>query len=96
MTITPFLNNIISFIVNPLIYLAFGVATAYVFYGFVKFLSKQPGDKERDEARKAIIWGILGMVIMFSVYGLIRLVADTYGIRSSDIGSPSARIYLGL
>ncbi|KND52089.1 MAG: hypothetical protein AB198_00745 [Parcubacteria bacterium C7867-003] len=97
MTILPFLNRIISFILNPLIYLAFGLATAYLFFNIVKFLSKQPGDKERDEAWKAALWTIVGMALMFSVFGLIRFVLDSFGIRPSDFsGSPGTLWYLGL
>lgn len=58
----------------------FGLAFLYSFYGIVRFLSLEAGDKDRDEARNAIMWGIVGMVIMFSVYGLIRFVLGTFGI----------------
>ncbi|TSC69919.1 MAG: Uncharacterized protein CEO12_653 [Parcubacteria group bacterium Gr01-1014_46] len=94
-TIVPFLNRVISLILNPLITLAFGLATAYLFYNFIKFLSKQPGDKERDEAWNAILWGMVGMLIMFSVYGLIAFVLDTFGIQTGSL-VPAVRRYLNL
>lgn len=86
----------VNVIVNPLILLMFGVATAYFIFNFVRFLSLEPGDKNREESRKAIMWGIIGMVVMFSVYGLIRFTLNTFGIDANDINSAGAKKYLGL
>lgn len=95
MTIVPFLNRVNEIILNPLIVLMFSLALVYFIYGIIKFLSLEAGDKARDEARKSIMWGIVGMVVMFSVYGLIWFVLDTFGISSNDI-SPDSRPYIGL
>ncbi len=91
-TIVPFFGRVIDLIINPLIILAFGLATAYLFWNFVKFLSLEPGDKQRDEAWRAILWGLLGMAIMFSVYGIIQFVMATFGITSV---APNAKVFLG-
>jgi len=86
MTIVPFLYKVSNLILNPAILLLFAVSTAYFVYGIVKFLSLDPGDaSSRKEARNAIIWGIVGMVVMFSVYGLIRFVLTTFGISANDV-----------
>lgn len=84
MSIVPFLYNVNRLILNPIILLMFGIAFVYSAYGFVRFLSLDAVDKERIEARNAIIWGILGMVIMFSVYGLIRFVLNSFGINVTN------------
>lgn len=95
MDIVPFLNKVNNLILNPLILLAFGLATAYFFYGIIKFISLEAGDAKRKEAQNAIIWGLVGMVIMFSVYGIIRFVLATFGI-SSGVIQPSAQRFLKL
>jgi hypothetical protein len=95
LTIIPFLNRVIALILNPLIGLAFAVATAYLFYNFVVFLSKQPGDKARDEAWTAILWNMVGLVVMFSVYGLIAFVLDSFGVQVGGL-VPAVRTYLRL
>ena len=79
MTITSFLDKLDSLILNPLILLLFAVSTVYFIYGVVKYLSMDPSDN-KSEARDAIIWGLVGMLIMFSVYGIIRFVLATFGI----------------
>lgn len=84
-TIAPFLNKVNAFILNPIIYLLFAVSFVYFSYGVVRFLTLDASDGKRKEARDAILWGIVGMVIMFSVYGLIRFVLATFGIDQSDV-----------
>lgn len=71
------------------------VSFVYFLYGVVKFLSRDLGDaKVRDEARQAILWGMVGMLIMFSVYGLINFVLYTFGVSPNEL-PPTATQYLG-
>lgn len=92
-SIIPFLNKVNALILNPLILLMFALAMTYFIYGIVKFLSLDAADAKRKEAKNAIMWGIIGMVIMFSVFGIIGLILDTFGVSQSDLG-PSAPNYL--
>lgn len=73
-----------KFILNPIILLLFAVATVYFMYGIIKYLSLDPSDAKRKEARDSIIWGLVGMLIMFSVYGIISFVLATFGITGSS------------
>jgi hypothetical protein len=84
MTIVPFLNRLSEVILNPLILLAFSLAFLYFVYGIVKFLRLDAGDKTRKEAQDAILYGIIGMVIMFSVYGIIKFVLSVFGIPEGE------------
>ena len=79
-TIYPFLNNVNSYILNPIILLLFAVSFLYFAYGVVKFLSVDVADASRKDYKNAIIWGIVGMVIMFSVYGIIGFVMTSFGV----------------
>ena len=96
MTIVPFLNRVNDLILNPLLLLAFSVAFIYFFYGIVTFLRLDSADKTREEAKSAIFWGIVGMLIMFSVYGIIHFVLATFGIQPSDIDSSGAKDFIRL
>ncbi|MES3005288.1 MAG: hypothetical protein V4690_04290 [Patescibacteria group bacterium] len=94
MTIVPFLYKVNNLILNPLILLVFALAFLYFIYGIVMFLKTDPGDKgqTRIEARNSILWGIVGMVIMFSVYGIIRFILATFGIAPSEIEGEAGNI----
>ncbi len=96
MTIRLFLNKFADVILNPLITLLFVLAVAYFTYSIIRFLSLEPGDNARNEARKSIIWGIVGIVIMISVYGLIQFVFSVFGIDPNDPSLGPSKPYLGL
>ena len=86
MDITTFLKNADQYILNPIILLLFGLATVYFLYSVVKYVSLDPSDAAgRKETQNAIIWGLVGMLIMFSVYGLIGFVLNTFGIQPSEV-----------
>lgn len=96
MTIIPFLYRVDKLILNPLIKLAFAVSFVVFIYGIVRFLSVDSSDKgtTRVEARNSILWGIVGMIIMFSVYGIIRFTLGTFGI--TDLQGTSAAGFIKL
>ena len=85
MTIVPFLQRVSNLILNPIILLLFAVSFLYFVYGVFKFLSVDVADASRKESKNAIIWGIVGMVIMFSVYGILNFVLSTFGIPAATV-----------
>lgn len=91
MSIEELLSKINQFILNPIIRLAFAVALLYFFWGIVQFINSETADSKRDEGKKKILYGLLGMFIMFSAYGLIKFILNSLGI-SSNAGTQ----YLGL
>ena len=82
-TIIPFLNRVSGAILNPLILLLFGVATLYFFWGIFQFI--QADGNSKAKAKDTVVWGLVGMFIMFSTYGIIRLIIDSFGINRSDV-----------
>lgn len=83
MTIVPFLNRLNQYILNPLITLIFAIAFLIFFWGIVEFINSQVTvDGEREKGKKKIMWGLIGMFIMFSAYGIIRILLDTFGLSS--------------
>lgn len=81
MDVATFLGRVSANILNPLILLIFFVALLVFFWGIFQFVSSAAEGAERDKGKKKILYGLIGMFIMFSAYGLIRLVLDTFGIR---------------
>jgi len=88
MDISDFLNSINSAILNPLILLALSVATLVFLWGIFQFIASQTADDQRAEGKRKIFWGLFGIFIMISAYGLINLILSTFGINGPD--------YLGL
>lgn len=80
--VTDLLGQIATLILNPLIILGFTIATIYLFWGIVQMIWGADSGK-LDEKKKNVIYGIFGLFIMFSVYGILHLVLDTFHITCS-------------
>ena len=81
-TIVPFLDKVNAVIINPILTLLFAIAFIYFLYAIIKLISAD--GKDKAEAQKAVLWSIVGMFIMISVYGIINVVLSTF-----DINKPS-------
>ena len=72
-----------SFIVPAIFALAFLVFV----WGVVKHFFLNPSGKDSfgerggyGEGRQFVLWGILGLVVLFSVWGLVNMLLSTLGI----------------
>lgn len=95
--ISPFarslLNQISRYIIDPIIILIFGVAMVVFLYGILKFIRSADNPTERDEGKRNMFWGLIGMTIMVSAFGIINLIAGTVG--NSDAKQEVKNYYSG-
>lgn len=70
------ISKITALIINPLIKLMIGIAFVVFLYGIVEFIVNANNEEKRNVGKQHIIWGILGMFIMFSVFGLMHILAN--------------------
>ena len=76
--VVDFINKVADYVINPIIIFGFVVATIYLFWGIIELISKADGG-DLERARRNVIYGVIGMFVMFSVYGIIQIVRDTFG-----------------
>lgn len=77
-SVTNLLGKIATIIINPLIILGFVVATIYLFYGIAEMIWKSDGKDEKS--KQNVMYGVIGLFIMFSVYGILNIVLATFNI----------------
>ena len=59
----------------------FAFAFAAFIWGVVNYFFLHGGEEaKREEGRKFVLWGLLGMVVLFSVWGFVNIVLSTLGI----------------
>lgn len=70
--------GLINVVIVPIIFaLSFAVFT----WGVVNYFFLNGGDEtKRSEGRKFALWGIIGMVVLFSVWGFLNILLSTLGI----------------
>jgi uncharacterized protein YhhL (DUF1145 family) len=72
------INNIIGVLANVLI-LILGLALLIFLYGLVGYIANSGDESKRKESVQYIIYGIFGIFVMVSVWGLVSLLAGFIG-----------------
>lgn len=75
-----FLGKVVVQIVNPIILLLAGAAFVLFVWGVYEFIKGAEDGKKREEGGKAIMWGLIGLVIIFGAYGIINIALKTFNI----------------
>ena len=71
-------TNIITGILIPL---AFALCLFYFFWGVAQYLrTGAGGEKAAQEARGVMVWGIVGIFVAFSVWGIIKFIQSELNI----------------
>ncbi|MCH7529516.1 hypothetical protein IIB50_00080 [Patescibacteria group bacterium] len=78
--VTEFVSNVNQYIINPLIGLLFTLALVMFLYGGAQFILRASEDEGRETGKQHMIWGVIGMFIMISVFGILGVVTNTFGI----------------
>lgn len=76
-TVSGLIAKISANIINPIIGVVFFGAFVVFTYGIVKMIANEEGSEERTNGKNSIIWGVIGMFIMLSAFGIIRLISNT-------------------
>ena len=79
-------NIIISGILSPIVYLLIGLAVVVFVYGVFKFVKAEGDDKQAG--REFIIWGIIGIFVMVSVWGLVNILESTFNLQNTGFSIP--------
>lgn len=75
-----FLNKVVAQIINPLIEVIAAAAFIVFLWGIYEFIAHAGDETKRKEGRKAIMWGLIGLVIIFGVYGILNLALGTFNL----------------
>lgn len=62
-------------LLNPLIGFIFALALAYFLYGLVQFLFYKEHGGIAEDGKRHMLWGVIGMFIMVSAYGIINFIS---------------------
>jgi hypothetical protein len=77
---------------KALIPLLFTLATVLFIWGVVKFFIIDAGEEaKRSQGKQFMIWGLIALVVMSSVWGLVRLFGNTLGLNPYTRVLPGVR-----
>jgi hypothetical protein len=87
MTFAQFIGNsnsgIIGLIQTVIVPVIFALAFLAFIWGVIKYFFIHGGNEaKREEGRYFILWGIIGMAVLFSVWGFVKILLSTLGLSS--------------
>lgn len=83
-------TTLVSSLINYSIGILVGVAIIAFFVGLIRYLFTAKADETRKGAAKLMIYGVIAIAVMLSVYGLVRLLQNTFGVgNATPVPPPS-------
>lgn len=73
-------------ILQTIITLLFVLASLVFVYGVIKFLTAAGNGEAMTAAKGYIMWGLIGMAVLASIFGLIEFIQTFVGV---ETGSPT-------
>ena len=71
----------LGIVTGTLIPLAFALCLLYFFWGVAKYIRTGAGSEEAaKEGRRIMVWGVVGLFVAFSVWGIISFIQSELGI----------------
>lgn len=71
-TLTGYVDRSIAFLM--------GAAVLLFVYGVVKYMLAGGNEESIKEGKRFIIWGIVGIAVIVSVWGLVNLLTGSFGL----------------
>ena len=73
------ISNINRYVINPLIVLGFAVAMVVFLWGVFNYVRGAGDPKARETGRNHILWSVVGLAIMFTVFGIMTVISNSVG-----------------
>lgn len=73
------LGKLVDEAINPALYFLFALAIAVFIWGIIKFIVAADNEEERAQGKKHLGWGLIGLFIMFAVWGIIAIIRNFIG-----------------
>lgn len=85
--IVSFMGRVTDAILNPILGVIFALALVYFLFGLMRLIFNAGDEGQASDGRRHMLWGLVGMSIMVSVFGLLNLI-DSFVDNREDLNLP--------
>jgi hypothetical protein len=78
------ISYFISCLLAPLVYLIIGLAIFIFIFGIFKMITSE-SPEEKQKGRDLMFWGIIGIFVMISLWGLVSILQNTFVLSNISI-----------
>lgn len=69
-------------LVKSIIPFLMSLAVVGFIWGVIQYFLNPDNEEKRKKGKAYIIWGLIGLFVIVSMWGLVALLSDTFGIRT--------------
>ncbi len=81
---TAVLEKFEKFVIGPIMQVVFAAGFLLFLWGLVQFLWNLDEGGAQDEGKSHMFWGVIGMFIMVSIWGIISILSNTFNLGVTD------------
>ena len=73
----------VSGILNTIIPILITLGVVYFIYGVITYVISKD-EEAKSRGRDVIIWGLIGLAVIVSIWGLVNILKNTFGITDDN------------
>lgn len=73
-------NYFSCIIIGSIIPFLITLATAAFIWGIIQYFLNPDNEEKRKKGKSFLLWGLIGLFVMISVWGLVGVLGNTFGI----------------
>jgi len=71
-------------LINTALPIVIALGLLFFFYGLALFIFKSGDPEEQKKGRSIMIWGVVALFVMVSVWGLVRFLNTAFGVQQEQ------------
>lgn len=75
-------------LINQILPVLLALAILYFFWGLITFIRAAGDPKKVEEGKSIMIWGIIALFVMVSVFGILNWLAGAANLNNTPINVP--------
>ena len=79
--------NTVSGIINSLVPIILSLAIVFFLWGVLQYVTK--AGEEKAKAREQMLWGIIAIAVMVSIWGLVGVIRNTFQLTDNTPLAPN-------
>lgn len=84
-TIADFINYASCLLIKSVVPLLFTLATVGFIWGIITYFINPENEEKRSQGKSYMLWGIIGLFVMVSIWGLVNIFSSTFNMNNKLI-----------
>ena len=85
--------NQVNAIINLIIPFLVGIAVFIIIWGVFNYIAGAGDEEKRAQAKSFIVWGVVGVFIMLSIWGLVSILVNSFSFRRTPLDEETLPVF---